>query len=145
LLFRDFEAGLGSSVCRVKTSMMNKMSRFCPPQRTSAHSGFSLIELMVVIAITAILASLVLPAFVVAKLKAQGTYCLGNLKQMQVAWALYNQDYSDFLAPNSDLGNEGKDVDNPAWVAGNMSYATDPASLSDATNTDNLIGPGFAQ
>src|SRR5215472_3235705 len=108
-------------------------------------AGFTLIELLVVIAIIAILASLVLPAFVVAKLKAQGTYCLGNLKQMQVAWALYNQDFSDFLAPNSDLGNEGKDLDNPAWVAGNMSYATDPASLSDATNTDNLVGPGYVQ
>jgi len=106
-------------------------------------TGFTLIELLVVIAIIAILASLILPAFVVAKLKAQGTYCLGNLKQMQVAWALYNQDYSDFLAPNSDLGNEGKDYDNPAWVAGNMSYAIDPASLSDATNTDNLVGPQY--
>jgi prepilin-type N-terminal cleavage/methylation domain-containing protein len=125
--------------------MMNDMTRFCLQKHTAKNRGFSLIELLVVIAIIAILVSLVLPAFVVAKLKAQGTYCLGNLKQMQVAWALYSQDFSDFLAPNSDLGNEGKDLDNPAWVAGNMSYATDPASLSDATNTDNLVGPGYAQ
>jgi len=56
-----------------------------------------------------------------------------------------SQDLSNLLAPTSDLGNEGKDPDNPAWVAGNMSYATDPASLSDATNTDNLVGAWFAQ
>jgi len=127
---------------------MTKMTTFCPrlwPDHDARSRGFTLVELLVVIAIIAILASLILPAFVVAKLKAQGTYCLGNLKQMQVAWALYNQDFSDFLAPNSDFGNEGKDVDNPAWVAGNMSYATDPASLSDATNTDNLVGPSYVQ
>src|SRR5262249_53962553 len=69
------------------------------PSRKIRVRGFTLVELLVVIAIVAILASLVLPAFVIAKLKAQGTYCLGNLKQMQVAWALYNQDFSDFLAP----------------------------------------------
>ncbi len=104
-----------------------------------------MIELLVVIAIIAILASLLLPALVVGKMKAQGAQCLGNLKQMGLAWSMYSQDYSDFLAPNSDYGNEGKDLDNPAWVAGNMSYLTDPASLSDDTNIDLLIGPEWAQ
>ena len=107
--------------------------------------AFTLIELLVVIAIIAILASLLMPALVVAKLKAQGTYCLGNMKQMGLAWTMYSQDYSDVLAPNSDLGNEGKDADNPAWVAGTMSYATDPVSLSEDTNIDFLIGSGYAQ
>ncbi len=110
-----------------------------------AQAGFTLIELLVVIAIIAILASLLLPALVVAKLKAQGTYCMNNLKQMSVAWNMYPHDFNDSLAPNSDLGNEGKDGDNPAWVAGTMSYATDPASLSDDTNTDLLVGPYYAQ
>ncbi len=109
--------------------------------------AFTLIELLVVCAIIAILASLLLPAVVMAKTKAQGTYCLGNLRQMQIAWAMYSQDFSDYLAPNSDNpdNNAGKEPEDPSWAAGIMSYATDPASLSDDTNTDLLVGSAYAQ
>jgi prepilin-type N-terminal cleavage/methylation domain-containing protein/prepilin-type processing-associated H-X9-DG protein len=109
--------------------------------------GFTLIELLVVMALIAILTSLLMPALVVSKMKAQGTYCLGNLKQLSLGWTLYSQDFGDFLAPNSDNpdNNAGQEPQDPGWVAGTMSYATDPASLSDDTNTDLLVGPYYAQ
>lgn len=65
----------------------------------SRDRGFTLIELLVVVAIVGILASLLLPALAKAKTKAQGIHCLGNLKQLQLAWSLYADDHAGTLVP----------------------------------------------
>src|SRR5213083_1075244 len=61
-------------------------------ERTGFKGGFTLIELLVVIAVIAILAALLLPALAKSKEIATGSRCLGNQKQLTLAWIMYADD-----------------------------------------------------
>jgi prepilin-type N-terminal cleavage/methylation domain-containing protein len=59
--------------------------------KISHSSGFTLVEIMIVVAIIGLLATIAIPNFVRARLKAQQTACINNLRQIDAAkqeWAL---------------------------------------------------------
>ncbi len=55
--------------------------------------GFTLVELLIVIAILAVLAGILFTVFAPAKEKARQTHCMNNLKQLGAAILLYKTDY----------------------------------------------------
>jgi prepilin-type N-terminal cleavage/methylation domain-containing protein len=100
----------------------------CPASETCA---FTLLELLLVIAVIGILASLLLPSLNRAKGSAQGAQCASNIRQLIQGWLMYADDNNGQLPCNSD-GQDGMGVFTN-WVAGTMSRTTD------ATNTLLLI------
>lgn len=65
--------------------------------------GFTLVELLVVVAILAILASMTLPALAGAKQKAFRIHCVSNLRQVHLALSMYADDHGDLLPPKFEV------------------------------------------
>ena len=106
--------------------------------KTRQVSGFTLIELLVVIAIIAILAAMLLPALNRAKIRAVAAQCMGNSKQLGLAYIMYTGDNRENLPINSDQSAPYNGQ--PSWVTGWLDWS----NLSVNTNTANLVNDSYS-
>jgi len=73
---------------------------------TSRKSGFTLVEIMIVVAIIGLLAAIAIPNFVKARQASQKSACVANLKQIEGAkatWALEMKKVNTDVPTDGDL------------------------------------------
>ena len=114
-------------------------------RKQNRKSGFTLVEIMIVVAIIGLLAAIAIPNFVKARTTAQKNACINNLRQIDGAkeqWALENKKVASDTPVDSDLMGTDKYIKvKPTCPAGGTySYnnmVTKPAC--DAASGDHTL------
>jgi len=127
--------------------MLNKLNK--------RRGGFTLVEIMIVVAIIALLAAIAVPGFLRARKRSQATRILNDLRMIDAACDQYAietnrstgntvnvTDWTNYLKKGSQLYNSGKSI--LGSVYGNQLVDTIPqVPPADYTVLSDVAGTGF--
>jgi prepilin-type N-terminal cleavage/methylation domain-containing protein/prepilin-type processing-associated H-X9-DG protein len=110
------------------------------PVQPGARGGFTLVELLVVVAILGVLAAMLVPSLARSKARARGILCLHNTRQLAVGWVMYADDHGQRLPYN--LGGPAART-NVNWAAGVLDWELTSDNTNVADLTQAALGPYF--
>lgn len=109
--------------------------------------GFTLIELMIVIAIIAILAAILVPNFLRARAQGQFTQCQSNCKNIGTALEMYSTDFAGHYPATGAAGMDGlspnylKTIPTCASAASNLYSGTYTSAMNPDAYSFCCAGP----
>ena len=103
-------------------------------------NGFTLVELLVVIAIIAMLVTLLLPAVQAAREAARRAACMNNLRQLGIALHNHETAQGRFPANDNDIARGLRDF---ASHLVNLAPFIEEESLYGAIDFDSATRPGY--
>lgn len=92
------------------------------------HAGFSLMELLVVISIIALLASMLLPAISMVRKLSRATVCMSGMRQMGLAFAGYAGEWEG-MYPGKYATNNYGDTPYRSWFGGLLPYLENEVTI----------------
>lgn len=101
--------------------------------------AFTLVELLIVVAIIAILAALLLPTLARAGEKGRATACGGNLRQLQLGWQSYALDHASRLVNNYGVGQTRSSL--ASWANNILDWHDSDGNTNTALLLTAKLGP----
>jgi type II secretory pathway pseudopilin PulG len=102
------------------------------------RAAFTLLELLVMLAVLAFGTMLLIPAFAHTRPNAQAAQCLNSMRQLMAAMTMYTHDNSDFFPPNPDQAFSTPGYNWVAGIASGWMPSISAGGSPDAGNPDNL-------
>ena len=86
-------------------------------------AGFTLVEIMIVVAIIGLLAAIAIPSFVKARETSRRNACINNLRQIESAKEQHAMAAN--LRPDAEYGSDFGDSDLDDYIRGGLAAATE--------------------
>jgi len=112
-------------------------------RRNAKPSAFTLIEVLVVVSILSILASILLPVMATARESSRRSACLSNARQAGLAILIYAQDNDESFPNGLNENGSGRIWPAEGWAGQTSVYLHNPHVLAcpDDTTFAGLTGP----
>lgn len=107
------------------------------------RGGFTLVELLIVIAIIVVLMAIALPVFNNAREKARQSRCMANLHEIAMALRMYRMDEGAYPGPYDPVIAEGGlNALYPTYITTRQTFICPDDTIQDAAGYMAQIGPG---